>query len=232
VNLFCPSPLEVVIRRLCNLSIDPIEFHKWKDIAVYLIAIAKKAKLDELKLFPRELCLLEVVVTSVAHPFDAQKIGARLLEVFDASNLDLAEYLNFEYQNHFDGLLAPEMPFLEFPDPRVIKLEICEEQPFSLSWDWWVDPTETAFMVSHEFRHFGRAEYLLHGEHELHRGVSYWPFIYPDWALELEEWSEEYKPLSKRAQQRSYHHWQKKMIKKAKIQGTYKKPKMPGTWID
>ena len=39
------------------------------------------------------------------------------------------------------------------------------------------------------------------------------------------------KALLERVQQRSDRRWNKKMIKQAKIQGTYKKPKMPGSWI-
>ena len=238
VNLFNPSPLEVVTRRLCNLSIDLIEFHKWKDIAFYLIA--KKAEfhiLDDER--HGNTCLLEVAVTSVAHAFDAQITCTRFLEMLDASNVDLAEYLTFELQHHLEGLLAPEKPIFikhellwdESPDPRTIKLDIYEEKPFSLSWDWWLDPKETAFIVCHEFRHFGRAEHFLYSESGYPEGLFHWPFIYPDWAIDLNRLINE-EGIPKRFQQRFDHRWQKKKIKQAKIQGTYKKPKMPGTWID
>jgi hypothetical protein len=239
VNLFIPSPLEVVTRRICNLSIDPIEFHKWKDIAFYLIA--KKAKFHELnsqfKLGFQKVCLLEIAVISAAHPFDAQAIGTRFLEMLDASNVDLAEYLTFERQHHPEGLLAPEIRIFinrglsfKVPDRRAIKLYICEEQPFLLSWDWWVDPKETAFIVLHEFRHFGQAEYSFYNEYDPR---VYWPFIYPIWTFRLIRLPKDVRTmLSKRFQQRFDRRWQKKMIKQAKIQGTYKKPKIPGTWID
>jgi hypothetical protein len=246
VNLFYPNPLEVVTRRLCNLSIDPIEFHKWKDIALYLIS--KKAEVSNERTWL--LVLLVAVVTSVAHPFDSQTIGTRFLEMLDAINVDLAEYLTFERQHHPEGLLFPETPIykrwapsqsctssplFDWPDPQAIKLYIHEEQPFSLSWDWWVDPQETAFIVCHEFRHFGRAEHFVYGEDEymLPVEIRYWPFIYPEWTLGFHEWAtEEDYELLRRFQQRFDRRWQKKMIKEAKIQGTYKKPKMPGTWID
>jgi hypothetical protein len=216
---------------------------KWKDIALYLIS--KKAKL-----YYENTCLLEVAVTSVAHPFDAQTIGTRILEMLDAINVDLAEYLTFERQHHPEGLLFPETPIykrwapsqsctssplFDWPDPQAIKLYIHEEQPFSLSWDWWVDPQATAFIVCHEFRHFGRAEHFVYGEDEymLPVEIRYWPFIYPEWTLGFHEWAtEEDYELLRRFQQRFDRRWQKKMIKEAKIQGTYKKPKMPGTWID
>ncbi len=237
VNLFYPSPLEVVIRRLCNLSIDLTEFHKWKDIAFYLIA-----KGAELRMLDDEshanTCLLEVAVTSVAHAFDAQIIGTRFVEMLDASNVDLAEYLTFELQHHLKGLLAPEKQILtlwgESPDPRTIKLDIYEEKPFSLSWDWWLDPKETGFIVCHEFRYFGRAEHFIHGDSRLPEGLIYWPFIYPNWTVGLDgRWAdEEEMALLKRFQQRSNHRWQKKKIKQAKIQGIYKTSKMPGAWID
>jgi len=235
VNLFDPSPLEIVTRRLCNLSIDLIEINKWKDVASYLIA--KKAKFCKLDEWDKGTCLLEVAVTSVAHAFDAQIIGTRFLKMLDASNVDLAEYLTFELQHHLEGLLAPEKRFFikhglwdESPDPRTIKLDMYEEKPFSLSWDWWLDPKETAFIVCHEFRHFGRAEHFLYSESGYPGGLFYWPFIYPDWTIGL-RWIHE-EGIPKRLQQRFDHRWQKKKIKQAKIQGTYKKPKMPGTWID
>jgi hypothetical protein len=239
VNLFDPSPLDVVTRRICNLSIDPIEFHKWKDIAFYLIA--KKAEFHELNSMLNfghyKTCLLEVVLISVAHPFDAQTIGTRLLEMLDASNVDLAEYLTFERQHHPEGLFVPFIgmfiyftPLFKTPDPRTIELYIYEEQPFLISWDWWADPLGTAFIVLHEFRHFGQAECPSYNEYN---PLVYWPFIYPKWTFGLDRWSsKKYRPLLKRFQQRSDHRWQKKMIKEAKIQGTYKKPKIPGTWID
>jgi hypothetical protein len=238
VNLFNPTPLDVVTRRLCNPSIGPIEFHQWKDIACYLIA--KNAKFYEFQSRYTKACLLTVAITSVAQPFDAQTIGTRLLEMLDASNVDLAEYLTFERQHHPEGLLAPEIqrfirkePWFVSSDPRAIKLCIHEEQPFLLSWDWWVDPKETAFTVLHEFRHFGQAGYFSYGQLWLAGGLIYWPFIYPKWMFGLNAWAkEEEEALLKRFQQRSEYRWQKKMIKQAKIQGTYKKPKMPGTWID
>jgi hypothetical protein len=239
VNLFDPTPLEIVTRRICDLSIDPIEFHKWKEIACYLIA--KKAKFNELQSWYRETCLLEVAVASVAHPFDAQTIGTRLLETLDATSVDLAEYLTFERQHHPEGLLAPDIeifmpkvPYFVSSDPRAIKLCIHEEQPFLLSWDWWVDPKETTFTVLHEFRHFGQAEDFSYHDHRLlPGGLLYWPFIYPEWMFGHNWWAKrEERKLLRRFQQRSDRRWQKKMIKQAKIQGTYRKPKMPGTWID
>jgi hypothetical protein len=210
--------------------------HKWKDIAFYLFA--KKANFHELN-NSKSTCLLEIAVTSVAHPFDAQIVGTRFLEMLDAGNVDIAEYLIFERQHHLEGLLAPEAPFFTYheslfrsPDSRAIKLHISEENPFLLSWDWWVDPTEPAFKVLHEFRHFGQTEPSYKYYDERNRLV-YWPFIYPEWAFGLKGWpDEEETTLLKHFQQRSDHRWQKKMIKQVKIQGTYKKPKMPGTWID
>jgi hypothetical protein len=180
--------------------------------------------------------LLEIAVASAVHPFDGQTVGTRFLEMLDASNVDLAEYLAFERQHHLDELLTPNIlfltPSLKLSDQRAIELYICEEQPFLLSWDWWVDPRGTAFIVLHEFRHFGQAEFRYHNEHN---PLVYWPFIYPKWTFSLNESPRPSKKdarLLKRFQQRSDHRWQKKMIKQAKIQGTYKKPKILGTWID
>jgi len=233
INLFQPSPLEVVTRRLCNLSINPIECHKLNDIASYLIA--KGAKLHELVYWGEKTCLLETAIASTSHLLDSQIVGKRLLEMLAASNVDVAEYLAFERQHHPKGLTNPHDYYGYWPhycDTRTVKLDINEEQPFSLSWDWWVDPKEEAFTVFHEFRHFGRAEKFFKGQPVPAEWSVYWPYIYPDWTWGLSGWPiEKEKALLERVQQRSDHRWNKKMIKQAKIQGTYKKPKMPGTWI-
>jgi hypothetical protein len=145
VNLFQPSPLEVVTRRLCNFNRNPIEYHKLNDIASYLIA--KGAQLHELEFWGKKACLLTVVIPSAFHPFDSQILGKRFLEMLAASNVDIAEYLAFERQHHPKGLANPHNYYGRWPydcDPRAVKLDINEEQPFSLSWDWWVDPKEEA----------------------------------------------------------------------------------------
>jgi hypothetical protein len=226
VHLFAPSPLEVVTRRLCDLRIDSIKCHQLNDIASYLIA--KGAELHD-------PCLLGVAIASVAHPLDSQTIGTRFLEMLAASNVEVAEYLASERQHNLEVLLnlsRSHLPWPYTPDPRVVKLYINEEQPCSISWDWWVDPKEEAFTVLHEFRHFGQAENFVLHDWWSDKGTLYWPFIYPNWTRGLSvRANEEEKALLKRIQQRSDRRWEKKMIKQAKIQVTYRKPMMPGTWI-
>jgi hypothetical protein len=95
-----------------------------------------------------------------------------------------------------------------------------------------VDPKEEAFTVLQEFRHFGRAEFINNGQPKAAEWSYYWPFFYPNWTRGLIAYPfTEEEALLKRSQQRSDHRWEKKMIKQAKIQGTYNKPKMPGSWI-
>jgi hypothetical protein len=230
VNLFQPSPLQVVTIRLCNLSINPNEYHKLNDITSYLIA--KGAQFHWVDWTEEESCLLMVAIASTVHPFDSQIIGERLLEMLAASNVDVAEYLAFERQHHPKGLTTPHGGWHYSSDPRAVKLDINEEQPFSLSWDWWVDPKEEAFTVLQEFRHFGQVEEFIGGELLPDNGTKYWPFIYPNWTCWISyERLKKGKTLLERVQQRYDYRWKKKMIKQAKIQGTYKKPKMPGAWI-
>jgi hypothetical protein len=50
-------------------------------------------------------CLLAATIALAAHPFDSQILGKRLLEMLEASNVDVAEYLAFERQNYPEGLL-------------------------------------------------------------------------------------------------------------------------------
>jgi hypothetical protein len=233
VNLFQPTPLDIVTRRLCNLSINPTEYHKLNEIASYLIA--KGAKFHWVDRRGEKNCLLLAAIAFTSHPFDSQILGKRLLEMLAASNVDVAEYLAFERQHHPKGLTNPHDYYGLWPyyyDPRAVKLDINEEHPFSLSWDCWVDPEGTAFTVLQEFRNFGRAEDFIGGQ-MWPAGWSFdWPFFYPNWIGGLRKWPiEQEKALLERFQQRSGHRWNKKMIKQAKIQGTYKMPKMPGTWI-
>jgi hypothetical protein len=236
VNLFQPSPLAILISRLCNLSIDPTEYHRLKEIASYLIA--KGAKFHELQWCGGKACILTAAIALTSHPLDSQIVGKRLLEMLGASNVDVAEYLAFERQHHPEGLTTPPSfysSWLIIPDPRAVKLYINEEQPFSLSWDWWVDSKEPGFTVLQEFRQFGQAERIFYGQlpHTWRTGWSaHWPYIYPDWTCGLSFWPYyDEKALLERVKQRSDRRWEKKMIKQAKIQGTYKKTKMPGTWI-
>lgn len=206
-----------------------------KEIASYLIA--RGAQFHELEFSWEKTCLLAATIPSAVHPFDSQIIGTRLLEMLEASNVNVAEYLALERQYHPEGLATPPRFYGRWPyysDPRTVKLDINEEHPFSLSWDWWVDPKEPAFTVLQEFRHFGRAE-IIDGEPEPAEWSYYWPYIYPDWTRGLNFLSDdEEKAVLKRFQQRSDHRWKKKMINQAKMEGTYTKPKMPkmpGTWI-
>jgi len=234
VNLFQPSPLQVVTTRLCNLSINPNEYHKLKDITSYLIA--KGAQFHWVNCLGSKSCLLLAAIGSTNHPLDSHILGKRLLEMLAASNVDVAEYLAFERQHHPKGLTNPHGLYGMWPyfcDPRAVKLDINEEQPFSLSWDWWLDPKEEAFTVVQEFRHFGRAESFVGGQPERAAWSFYWPYIYPNWTWGLKDWANrKERALLERFQQRSDCRWNKKMIKQAKMQGTYKKPKMPGTWIN
>jgi hypothetical protein len=235
VNLFQPTPLDIVTRRLCNLSINPTEYHKLNEIASYLIA--KGAKFHKLEYWGEQTCLLMAAISSTVHAFDSRILGKRFLEMLAASNVDVAEYLAFERQNHPQGLTTAQGLYGIWPyccDPRAVKLDINEEQPFSLSWDWWADPEGPAFTVLQEFRNFGQVELFLDGGELVpdYGRLLYWPFIYPDWTWGISGWPiEKEKTLLERVQQRSDHRWNKKMIKQAKMQGTYKKPKMPGSWI-
>jgi hypothetical protein len=233
VNLFEPTPLEVVTLRLCDLSIDPDELRKLMDVASYLTA--KKAKFRDIRsTMGRQVCLIEAALILGENVFDAQIIGSRLLEMLDASHVDLAEYLAAERQHHLEGSLAPDIAMLK-RKAEAIELRICEQQPFSLSWDWWVDPKGLAFEALHEFRHFGLGQHDLWGNYWRPEEMMNWPFIYPGRTAPIQKLPGRYvgkaEAVLQHFQQRSDHRWRKKMIKQARINGTYKKSKMPGAWI-
>ncbi|KAE8452504.1 hypothetical protein EG329_000407 [Mollisiaceae sp. DMI_Dod_QoI] len=237
INLFEPSPLAVVIKRMCDLSIDQEEFHKWKEIGSYLVA--KKADIHKVSYWQgHRKSLIEIAWFFIHHPFDSSTIGMRLLETLDAGNVELGEYLRVERQYYYRAKWLPGLPFVELVTPRLRVVHIADKEPFSLSWDWWIDPEGVASEVLHEFRHFGPVWHdIFDYKFEPTQVLRSWPFMYPFWSCCLQFKSLHYpgdyeRKIADRFKTRFERRWQKKMTKLAKIQGTYKKPKMPGMWID
>ncbi|CZR58008.1 uncharacterized protein PAC_07898 [Phialocephala subalpina] len=252
VNLFVPGPLIVVARRISALDIDQVEVLKWQEIARYLIS--KKAALHGI--CPRWYAemsrdvgmpsLIDFAMSIAKRPFDAEMIdpfdseviGARLLDMLRAARVDLAEYLAIERRDHLEELQGSEIPFLKAVDLRRRVLNISHEEPFSLSWDWWIDPEGNAFEVLHEFKHFEPDEHDIRMDYVCREEQHNWPYIYPRWVHRLEMleggWptQERETAFAKLFKRRFERRWQNKMTKLAKMQGTYKKPRMPGTWID
>jgi hypothetical protein len=177
------------------------------------------------------------------HPFDAGTIGNRLLQMLEAANVDIAEYFACERLHHDEFLDAIITPFdylygygFRHIDRRALKVRISKEGSYLMSWDWWIDPKEPAFLVSHEFRHFGEAENFRWNENRLPGWSFFWPFFYPHLTSCDEDYycwgSKKIEESLKCLQTRYDRRWQKKMIKEAKINGTDGMPKIPGTWIE
>lgn len=241
VNLFDPHPLAIVTERLCACSFDldnkedMVDIQGWMNIGSHLISL--KATIQGIKSgYGKPHSLIEIAVNSTVHPSESQAVGVRLLDMLRASNVDLVGFLKAERRSHLEGSWLPNVPFVKTIDAGKRRLHISDTEPFSLSWDWWIDREGHAFEALNEFRHF---EQFTHSfSYDYYRGpLSNWPYIYPTWHfffmcsqhLHPNKYD---KGVASLFQRRFERRWKKKITKQAKINGTWRKPKMPGTWID
>lgn len=104
----------------------------------------------------------------------------RLLDMLKAGGFDIAEYLNNERQRHFNARWGPDLE-LENRNGRRRILHVSYKDPFSLFWDWWVDPSGSAFEALREFRLFGPPyHFCLEGYHYPEDTFN-WRYFYPAW---------------------------------------------------
>lgn len=101
----------------------------------------------------------------------------------------------------------------------------------SVSWNWWIDPNSSTYLVRKEFRHMN----LLSRDYSLvwNKWENLWPFRYPAWfnhCAHPEDDTTYWQALFERAQERANRRIQKKSMKAARAQGWKKRDQMPGAW--
>ena len=103
----------------------------------------------------------------------------------------------------------------------------------SVSWNWWINPDSSTYLVRDEFRHMTSLF-----DHNLFRWYEWeesWPLRYPAWSDHYKEAENSItygnrKPLYDRAQERANRRMEKKSMKLARAQGFRKRDQMPGAW--
>lgn len=102
----------------------------------------------------------------------------------------------------------------------------------SISWDWWIDPSSSTYLIREEFKYMSMlCEEFLTPPNDW---ATLWPLRYPAWSDHYqcyESIDESYRRLLyELAQERANRRWEKKMLKAARAQGLKKQDRMPGAW--
>lgn len=103
----------------------------------------------------------------------------------------------------------------------------------SVSWDWWINPNSSTYLVRDEFRHMTSRD---PDSYSSWNNWEYsWPLRYPAWSDPREDLGESppyrnQKQLYDRAQERANRRMKKKSMKLARAQGFRKRDQMPGAW--
>ena len=93
----------------------------------------------------------------------------------------------------------------------------------SVSWDWWIDPGSSTYLVREEFKHMNIMRDNI-SWHYWEAWEARWPIVYPapDYLDRMTHFE--------RIQERAYRRMNKKSIKAARAQGLKKRDRMPGAW--
>lgn len=109
----------------------------------------------------------------------------------------------------------------------------------SVSWDWWIDPDSSTYLVREEFKH--TSILLDHWETPWDDWETIWPLWYPAWASHYGPWTyhngsfdgdrhRKWYLIHERAEERANRRLRKKSMKAARAQGMKKGDRMPGAW--
>lgn len=102
-----------------------------------------------------------------------------------------------------------------------------------VSWDWWIDPKSSTYLVREEFKHMA----ILGNNYDLHflGWKGQWPLRYPAWSDHYYYYEDEIarsnrKLLQKRAHERANRRMEKKLREAARAQEIKERHGMPGAW--
>ena len=103
----------------------------------------------------------------------------------------------------------------------------------SVSWDWWIDPESSTYLVRKEFKHMTSPSHY-HDPPWLEWEI-YWPWSYPAWFIDPNSLHRNYissqdRQLYDRAQERANRRLKKKTMKWARAQGLTNRDRMPCAW--
>ena len=101
----------------------------------------------------------------------------------------------------------------------------------TVSWDWWIDPNSSTYLLRDEFKHFD-----IFGDSWWVTSESLlWPLVYPEWTTYNRGYTDhredlKWQLLYDRAQERANRRLKKKSMKAVRAQRLKKRDRMPGAW--
>ena len=107
----------------------------------------------------------------------------------------------------------------------------------SVSWDWWIDPNSSTYLIREEFKHMNILTYYDRIPfNDCYDWGAVWPLWYPAWSDHYCPYPRDrsarsyWKLLKDRAHERANRRLRKKSEKAARAQGLKKRNPMPGAW--
>ncbi len=182
-------------------------------------------------LSPTERCpnltLLDELFKCVYDPIEGAPIARAWLSILATEGHDVTRYLETEMNLHADHECIQPARWTNLDR----KLFFCFAEP-SVEWDWWINPEAPASLLCNEFRHmicrYETRRYWEWGwEHS-------WPFLIPEWSARCGRSSyrpdrnKKWQKMNELARSRAARRVEKKGIKSARVEGTYRPTRMPG----
>ena len=227
-----------LIRRLLRTRVDPhVQIHR------------PFTSCDELEVFTEYGTPLDEMFTHTNTPAESRAVADGWLQILRSEGYDISAYIEKEIELH---CTRPQFTFpyigltKDIENPCELLFAIDEEDP-GISWDWWIDPLSSTYLIRSTFTQmlmlsYPFSAYILPWWETCSAYVlpweETWPFRFPPWHehcspdfLEDAERSIVWQQLHNAAQQRANRRLHKRHVKEMRSRGL-KYPRMPGAWHD
>ncbi|CAD6581412.1 MAG: hypothetical protein ASARMPRED_000606 [Alectoria sarmentosa] len=175
------------------------------------------------KIFENESPLDELFAKTET-PFEGEAAAKGWLQILSSEGYDVGSYLEEEQALHA-AQMQISCPDLGWYIPRQLVYHWGSSP--SVSWDWWIDPESSTYLVREEFKHMDHLRW--DSSSSWYSWESLWPMGYPAWEIDLQR--HRYEGIDyKRAQERANRRMRKKSMKAARAQGLKSRDQMPGAW--
>lgn len=160
---------------------DSSAYGLWKNVVRHLLRLGPN---NPVEIGPGNL--LNQVLNTVDRPFESAPFAQKCLEILSESGVDVTKYLQHQLKHRFDPSTSlftiRQHSNTSYRDRYLIVVE----KPRSVSWEWYIDPTGSAFEVVNEFKNFGLGpqdpRFTHHGDTKEQDMEAFdWPFYYPLW---------------------------------------------------
>lgn len=221
-----PKPWEPIIRTVLRYGADihaPVR-RNMRDLnqSEYLCPVAQYGTpLDEL-------------FTYTLNPFEGQAAASGWLQILASEGHDISVYLETESALHIRPIQLTQPSHRPMGDDIDRKLVFSLGPRPSVSWDWWISPRSSTFLLREEYRLMAitQPDILLIAK----SWKEAWPIRYPAWTQchhsygETQPASLPYKIFLDLTEARSAKRLAKKARKTARYQNSKGSHKVPGAW--